>query len=122
MRSLIHIGVLAALVLSFAKAPFDHTHHSDPHHEHATGLAHAHFKTDGPEGRPSWATKDHDSDARMLDWLPGDGRFPIRHEIALPESVAAPVLIVQIVRLPEIPSRGHDPPSRSNLNPRAPPA
>ena len=124
MRSALHIGVLTALLLSYGKAPFEHTHDSDPHHEHATGISHTHWaneKNHDSSDAPGLMAEEH-SDARMLDWIPGDGRATIYFAMTLPESVAVIIPPPLIVRVPETASRGHDPPPLITLTPRAPPA
>jgi hypothetical protein len=117
------IAVLAALVLSFGKAPFEHTHDSDPDHQHATGISHTHWgEAVSDTGTDESWTAGENSDARMVDWIPGDGRAPVHFAVVLPESVAAPIPAMLIVRVPETASRGHDPPVLLALCPRAPPA
>jgi hypothetical protein len=121
VRGLSHLGVVASLLLSFGQAPFQHAHASDPHHEHAQGLTHAHWN-DHPEDGHSWEADDHDSDARIVDWLAGDGTAPTKFVAALAESVEQVVLAVYVVRVPELTPRNHDPPQRLIPNPRGPPA
>lgn len=121
MRSVLHLGAVTSLLLSFAQAPFRHAHARDPHHEHARGFAHTHWKSTIPDG-PVWSGDDPDSDARILDWLAGDGRAPAKFLVALPESVADVVLAVRVIRIPELTPRNHDPPWRLSLHPRGPPA
>ena len=120
MRGVLHLGVVASLLLSFAQAPFQHAHASDPHHGHAQGFTHTHWNQ--PTDGRSWEVEDHDSDARMLDWLAGDGSAPAKFVVALPESIAQTVLTVQVARIPELTSHNHDPPDLLTLNPRGPPA
>ena len=125
MQAIVHIAVLVTLVLSFAKAPFEHTHDSDPHHEHANGISHTHWANDPPRYDSSDAPRlygTNNSDARMLDWIPGDGRAPIYFAVDLPEAVAMAIPSPLVVRVPETASRGHDPPTFLTLSPRAPPA
>jgi hypothetical protein len=111
-------------VLSFGKAPFEHTHDSDPHHEHANGISHTHWPSkqdhDTSDG-PRLSSTDN-SDARMLDWIPSDGRTPNYYAVDLPESIAFAVPAPLTVRVPETSPRGHDPPALISLTPRAPPA
>jgi len=121
VRGTTHLGVVACLLLSFAQAPFQHTHESDPHHAHAKGFGHAHWNSNSAHG-PTWEADNHDSDARMLDWLAGDGSAPVKFVVALPEFITQTVLTVQVTRIPELTPHNHDPPWRLNLNPRAPPA
>ncbi len=120
MRSLLHLGVAAGLLLSFAQAPFQHAHASDPHHEHAKGFTHTHW-AGNPDG-PAWETDDHDSDARTIDWLAGDGNAPAKFVVALPDSLPGVVLFVHVVRIPELTPHNHDPPWRLIPHLRGPPA
>ncbi len=120
MHKLISISTLVLLVLSFGEAPFEHVHASDPDHDHARGLSHMHgmlLRAD----EPSLTEVDPGSDARMVEWLAGDGRFPIEQKALPAPSIAVPVFNTLLVSPLEILSRGHDPPSRSNPNPRGPP-
>ncbi|MBI4904853.1 MAG: hypothetical protein HY820_14530 [Acidobacteria bacterium] len=120
MRSLLNLGVVASLLLSFAQAPFLHAHASDPHHEHARGLTHTHWKA--PPASRSLEADDHDSDARMIDWLAGDGSAAAKFVLALPDTSAEIVLIVRVVRIPELTTHNHDPPWRLIPHLRGPPA
>jgi hypothetical protein len=119
-RALIHFGVTATLLLSFAEAPFQHAHASDPSHEHAQGLTHTHWKAH--QGNPAWQAEDHDSDARTIDWLAGDGRTSARFVAELPDSIAGVVFIVEAVRPPELIPHNHDPPQWPVPHLRGPPA
>jgi hypothetical protein len=124
VRTGLHIAVLAALLFSFGKAPFDHNHDSDPHHKHATGISHTHWPSEPDHHRsdsPRLSATDH-SDARMLDWLPSDGRTPDYFAVDLPESIAFAAPARLTVRVPETSARGHDPPALVSITPRAPPA
>ena len=120
VRELIHLGVAAGLLLSFAQAPFQHAHASDPHHEHAQGFAHTHWKAN-PDGS-AWEGDDHASDARMIDWLAGDGSAPSKFVVELPDSLAKIVLVRHGVQSPELIPRNHDPPWRLIPHLRGPPA
>lgn len=120
MRGLFHLGVVASLLLSFGQAPFQHSHASDPHHEHARGFTHTHWKGH-PDGR-SLEAGDHDSDARMINWLAGDGSAPARFLVVLPESIEQAVVTVQVARIAELTRHNHDPPWRLTLYLRGPPA
>jgi hypothetical protein len=111
---------LASLLLSFAQAPFQHAHASDPHHEHAQGFAHMHWNVH-PDDR-SWEADDHDSDARMIDWLAGDGSAPAKFVVALPDAVVDVVVAVLAVRVPELTPHNHDPPWRLIPHLRGPPS
>lgn len=122
VRCVTHLGVMASLILSFAQAPFQHTHESDPHHPHAKGFVHWHWNSNSAHGL-TWEADNHDSDARTLDWLAGDGSAPVKFVVALLESITQPVLRVQVTRISELTPHNHDPPWRLNhLIPRAPPA
>jgi hypothetical protein len=121
VRRVLHLGAVASLLLSFVQAPFLHAHASDPHHEHAQGFTPTHWNTSPSEGA-SWEADDHNSDARMIQWLAGDGSAPGKFLPALPESVAQTVLTVQVARIPELTSHNHDPPDLLTLHPRGPPA
>lgn len=120
MRALIHLGIAGSLLLSFAQAPFLHSHPSDPHHEHARGFAHTHWQTssDGP----AWKTNDYDSDARILDWLAGDGNSPAKFVVALPESLNEIVFVARDVLVSGLTPHYHDPPWRLIPYFRGPPA
>jgi len=120
VRSLLHLGVAAGLLLSFAQAPFQHAHASDPHHEHAQGFSHTHWKS-SPEDA-AWEADDHGSDARMIDWLAGDGSAPAKFIAELPASAAGIVVAPQRVRVAEPTPRNHDPPWRVIPHLRGPPA
>lgn len=117
----VHIGVVASLLLALGQAPFRHTHESDPHHGHATGLAHSHLKIVVPSGT-AWEAPDSDSDARMLDWLAGDGKAPVKLKAELPESVLPPMPVAAFSQTRTASPRSHDPPWQRSLHPRAPPA
>ncbi|MEX2262714.1 MAG: hypothetical protein WD696_12230 [Bryobacteraceae bacterium] len=121
VRGLFHLGVVASLLLSFAQAPFQHAHASDPRHEHAQGFTHTHWK-DHSEAGHSAEVDDHDSDARMIDWLAGDGTAPAKFVAALAKSAGQVVLAVHVVRIPELTPHNHDPPWRLIPNLRGPPA
>jgi hypothetical protein len=124
VRRLTHIAVLVAFVLSFGKAPFEHTHDSDPHHKHANGISHTHWPSErdhDTSGAPGLSGTDH-FDARMLDWIPSDGRTPDYFAVGLPESIALPIPAPLTARVPKTSARGHDPPALFSLTPRAPPA
>jgi hypothetical protein len=121
VRGITPLSIVASLLLSLALAPVRHTHDSDPDHEHAKGFIHAHWNGN-PANDPAWDVDNHDSDARMLDWLAGDGSAPAKFVVALPESIAQPVLAVQVTWIPSLTAHNHDPPQRWNLIPRAPPA
>ena len=112
--------MVASLLLAFTQAPFNHTHESDPHHEHAEGFVHAHWDDHVPIG-PGWEEDDHDSDARSLDWFAGDGKSPIKVAATLPETVILPTPTVRTSRIAELIPHNHDPPWQSNLKSRAPP-
>ncbi len=115
-----HLGVVASLLLASTQAPFSHTHESDPHHEHARGFVHAHWKDHVPSG-PAWEADDHDSDARSLNWFAGDGKSPIKVEAAMPAVVVLPTPSAQTSLIAEPTPHNHDPPWQSNLKSRAPP-
>ncbi len=120
VRGLFHLGVVASLLFSFGQAPFQHAHASDPHHEHARGFTHTHWKAQ-PDNR-SLEADDHDSDARMIDWLAGDGNAPAKFVVALPDTLNEIVLAVHVVRIPELTPHNHDPPWRLIPHLRGPPA
>lgn len=121
VRSITHLGVVVILLLSFAQAPFQHAHASDPSHAHAKGFVHAHWSNSSAQS-PTWEADDHDSDARAIDWLAGDGSAPVKFVVDLPESITQPVLTIQVAHVPALKLPEYDPPWRLNLNPRAPPA
>lgn len=118
--------MVASLVFAFAQSSFQHTHASDPEHEHARGLSHAHWVDDHHDDHhdegPTIEESDHASDARLLDWLAGDGSSSIKFVPDLPSSIVQPLLVVQVSVLPDFAPRNHDPPWRLCLHPRAPPA
>ena len=116
----LHLGLVASLLLAFVQAPLRHAHTDDPGHAHAKGLSHAHL-SDHHSDAPAWDADDHDSDVRMLEWLAGDGTSSVKFVPALPQSVAGFSLVQQASLAPEFAPRSHDPPSRLNLHPRAPP-
>jgi len=113
--------MVASLLFSFAQAPVQHTHASDPSHAHARGFIHAHWSASSANG-PVWDVDNHDSDARMTEWLAGDGSSPAKFAVALPESVAQPVATFQAAWVVDLTPHSHDPPRCLNLIPRAPPA
>lgn len=123
VRSVFYLGAVVSLLLSFAQAPFQHTHKSDPRHLHAKGFGHAHWSTSSTHGL-AWEADNNDSDARMLNWLAGDGRAAAKFAVALPESLALAqvVFAVQGARIPDLTPGNHDPPRPLALGPRAPPA
>lgn len=120
---MLHLGVVASLVFAFAQSPFQHTHDRDPEHEHARGLSHAHWidDHDEPEG-PTLDEVDQDSDARLQDWLAGDGTSLAKFVPDLPVSIVEALQAVQVSVVPEITPQNHDPPWRLCLHPRPPPA
>jgi len=120
---ILHLGVVASLMVAFAQSPFQHTHDSDPDHDHAVGFSHAHWVEDHhePEG-PTLDDDDHDSDARLQDWIGGDGTPFVKFVPDLPVSIVQPLQLVQVSVLPELTPQNHDPPWRLCLHPRAPPA
>jgi hypothetical protein len=116
----LHLGVAVVLCFSFARAPLQHAHASDPHHEHARGFAHFHWADYSKDRLVE--DYDPDSDARMIDWLAGDGNGPTEFVIALQDCLIAVVLVPQDVRIRELTPRNHDPPSRLIPHLRGPPA
>lgn len=114
------VFLLAALV----QAPFHHTHESDPHHEHAEGLIHAHphGQAEAPAG-PGWESPDHDIDARFKDWFSFEGKPHVRL-IATLQTIAAPAKPALCVcdSITDLTPRSHDPPWAHSLQSRAPPA
>lgn len=116
-----HLGVAASLLLAFAQAPFLHVHDRDPAHEHARGLAHAHWASEKTEG-PALQADDHGGDARSLSWIAGDGKSPLRLVAAAPETVLIPEPVAQPALVTELIPHSHDPPWRLALKSRAPPA
>jgi len=121
VRGLFHFGVVASFLLTFARAPFQHFHPSDPQHEHDRGFAHTHWGNVFSDG-PSWDAKDHDSDARLLDWLAGDGSATAKVTVALPHSIGRACFTIHVAPFPEITPHNHDPPGIWYLSPRGPPA
>jgi len=120
MRGVFQLGVVASLLLAFAQAPFNHAHASDPDHEHARGFAHTHWESN--HDGSAWESDGHASDARMIDWLAGDGSAPAKFVPELPDSLAEVVLVRQAVQTPDLMPRNHDPPWRSIPHLRGPPA
>jgi hypothetical protein len=121
VRGIVHFGMVASLLLSFAQAPVQHTHASDPDHAHARGFIHAHWSAN-LANNPVWDVDNHDSDARLTEWFAGDGSAPAKFVVALPASIAQPVVTLQVTRILELTPHNHDPPRCLNLIPRAPPA
>jgi len=121
VRVLLHLSAVASLLFSFVQAPFLHAHASDPHHEHAQGFAHTHWDNASAQGQ-SWEADNHDSDARMIEWVAGDGSAPVKFLLTVPECVQHGVFCVQVARTPELTPRNHDPPGLLILSPRGPPA
>jgi hypothetical protein len=120
LRYGIHFGLIASFLLAFAQAPFSHAHASDPHHKHSEGFAHTHWKDHSSTG-PAWKAMNPDSDARALNWIAGDGKSPVKFEAVLREPIVLPVVATRVSRITELTPHNHDPPWRTNLNPRAPP-
>jgi hypothetical protein len=120
VRRTLHLCVVVSLLASFAQAPLQHAHASDPHHKHARGIAHVHWKSLSEDG--SWKADDHGSDARMIDWLAGDGKVPAKLAVALPNSLVEVVLVPQRIQILELRPRNHDPPSQLIPYLRGPPA
>jgi hypothetical protein len=121
VRGFTNLGVVASLLLSFAQAPVQHTHGSDPDHAHAKGFIHAHW-TGNSAKRPVWDVDNHDSDARMTEWFAGDGSTPAKFVVALSETIVQPILRARVSRIPPLTPHNHDPPRRLKLIPRGPPA
>lgn len=121
VRSVFYLGVAASLLLSFAQAPFQHLHRSDPLHVSSKSFGHAHWNSNSASDA-AWNADDSDSDALMLNWLAGDGNGPAKFVVAIQESPAQVVLTVQGVRIPDLTPDGHDPPRLVIRSPRAPPA
>jgi len=119
VRRAFHLGVVASVLLAFTHAPFNHTHESNPHPEHAVGFVHAHWRGHAASG-PAW--EDRDSDARSLDWFAGDGKSPVKLAATLPETFVLPVPAAQPGLIIELTPHNHDPPWRLSLKSRAPPA
>jgi hypothetical protein len=121
VRGIVHFGIAASLLLSFAQAPVQHTHESDPDHAHAKGFIHAHWSANSAN-YPTWDVDRHDSDARTIEWLAGDGSAPAKFVVALPESIAQSVATFEVTWVLDLTPHSHDPPQCLNLIPRAPPA
>lgn len=123
MRRALHLGVVSGLLLAFAQAPFLHVHDRDHGHEHSHGFAHAHSHWPLEHSdNPALEAHDHDSDARFLDWIAGDGTSDTRLAAALPVEIVIPDLIEHRGLAPGFTPRNHDPPWRVSLKARAPPA
>ncbi len=126
MRFVFHLGVAASLLLAFAQAPFRHVHEGDPLHEHAHGFAHTHLDRHSHDEHEhdglAVEADNHDSDARLIDWLAGDGTSPVKFALALPESIVEPTFLIRIAEVPELQTRNHDPPTLLPFIPRGPPA
>jgi hypothetical protein len=121
VRGTFHLGVIATLLVAFAQAPFIHVHDHDPAHEHAHGFTHAHWAGENADVLALEAD-DHSGDARSLSWIAGDGKSPVRLAAALPEAISIREPIAQPALVIDRIHHSHDPPWRSALNSRAPPA
>jgi hypothetical protein len=124
LRALAHFGLIASLLVAFAQAPFDHTHDSDPYHEHAEGLihAHAHWEAEAPNGS-AVASPDHDGDVRFKEWFCFEGKTQIPFVGSLPMAPPAAKLTLAVSHsIADFAPRSHDPPFLRILQSRAPPA
>lgn len=122
MRLVLHSGLVLALLISFSQAPHDHFHPGDPEHDHDQHsdrhVAH-HFDD---HGHDSALDADHDSTARLKDWLAGDGSAPSK-QYAESVSLLDASALVEVARSVAIVSlRNHDPPEASVAPARGPPS
>jgi hypothetical protein len=120
VRRFVPAWVVTCLVWALVQAPFDHTHDHDPDHEHAEGLAHTHAPG-GHSHDTGWEAAEPGSDARAKDWQIAPGKSPVVLQALPPDAVRIPLLASQAINLPPPAPCNHDPPSRRNLRPRAPP-
>ncbi|MCP5119427.1 MAG: hypothetical protein GY953_52160 [bacterium] len=121
MRIAVAIQLSVALVLSFVEAPFFHVHEQRSH-EHDGLVAHTHLSTGRLSERAGIDADEGDSDARELDWFQLEETAPRALPIVLAASSATEVPRLPAERAEGQRPRIHDPPSRSSLHPRAPPA
>jgi hypothetical protein len=126
-----HIGIIASLLVTFAQAPFQHSHDHHPNHVHAHGLNLAHFADHhvhddadhhADEAGQAFDHPDEASSARLQDWLAVDGKAHPKLDFELPVAMVSPLLVIQTMIRERRHGQGHDPPWRASLHPRAPPA
>jgi hypothetical protein len=123
VRCVLHSGVVVALLISFGHAPQDHFHpaDSDHCHDHYSGSHPAGHFEDRENGAALEAA-DHDSTARLKDWLAGDGSAPSKHyaEFFSPSSAVLLLAGERAVALVRV--RNHDPPAIRTEPARGPPS
>ncbi len=117
---MLHHGMAVALLAAFLQAPFVHTHGDATGHVHWDDLLHLHSKHSSA-GSVALDGPDHWSDARFQDWVFSKAEVRVQwvadHCTPLPFPLLESAAVATIWKLP----RGHDPPWRLNLSPRAPP-
>lgn len=121
VRKAFYLGLVVSILLTFVQAPFLHIHAGNASHDHAHGFVHMHWSADHTGGGTVEAD-DHESDARSLNWVPGNGESSVRFVAILSEAVVLPELISQPSLIPDLVPHNHDPPWRFALKSRAPPA
>ncbi|MBI3211051.1 MAG: hypothetical protein HYZ37_19370 [Candidatus Solibacter usitatus] len=114
------ITAALALLLSFAQAPFAHTHRNDPDHGHATLMPHSHASLLAGL-HPVLQGPDDDDDVTSMEWVLLKLSVPQLFVAESSERTFAlpPPARQKILRAPE--PRAHDPPGLSKLPPRSPP-
>lgn len=123
MRGRVSVVLVAALMLAFAQAPFEHVHQHEETEHHAGAFLHAHFErlAAATPACPELRDLDPDEDAQCQDW------FSATHaETGLVPVILAEVFVVApqqssvwLTRAPEPTANG--PPRNGAAPSRAPP-
>lgn len=109
----------AALLLSFAQAPFAHIHRRDPNPGQAAAMPHSHLPLS--DQHLAMHGSDDDDGVQPIDWvlLAKDSVAPFVAENSEPAILLPPPVRHELLRAPA--PRAHDPPGLIQLPPRAPP-
>jgi len=123
VRLALHSGVILALLISFSQAHLDHFHPGDPDHGH-DHLASARVaeELDDHDHESVLDAPDHDSTARLKDWLAGDGSTPSKQYAESVSLLDALALVVVERSVSIVSLRNHDPPAFRVEPARGPPS
>ena len=113
------VTAAVALLVSFAEAPFGHTHRRDPDHQHASLIPHAHLRLLADQ-HPAVRGPD-DDDVQPVNWvvLANASAQPFVAVASESELISPSTVEYQCLRPPE--PQAHDPPGLISLPPRSPP-
>lgn len=122
MQFALHGGLILALLISFSQAPQDHFHPGDANHDHDHHAEeHSDHRHVDCDHEPSLDALDHDSTARLKDWLAGDGSTSTKQDAELVALGSAEVLAVVERAVPLVSLKNHDPPPVQQRPARGPP-